>query len=495
MGRVKSHKALNERKKTMGKKGKVKDPENRVGFGKLMAYKSSDISAAWVQLIMLNYLSIFASDVLGVNIMVVGTLLLASKIVDAFTDLFAGIIIDNTHTRWGKGRPYELCIVGETVSACFLFFAKPEWATGAKYAFIFFMYTLCFSIFATFYNSGMNPFTLRAFNNNPIKLRKVASYGGIITMFFSIVMSVAFPRLLAKIAIGEGKTARDYPSQQGWFRLVAIIMIAATLIGICRFLFVKEDLSIEANDKHEPIRPKEIMTLFKKNKYVRIYALIMLCYNVLTNLAVGSYYFKWIAGNVAAQGTMSALSIVVVPVMLVFPKIMKKMGSMCRMVTVFSLISMVEYIIVFFSGAFLPGVYFGYILGSLGVLPLAYYGILFIMNICNYNEMIGLPRMEGSSGILSGFSAKLGGALGSFITGFLLQIAGYVSQAGVESQPASALMMIRIDFALVPVLLLVVIFFATRYFGKMEVKVTAWEEERKAAEKAAENNEAVSEEV
>ena len=117
------------------------------------------------------------------------------------------------------------------------------------------------------------------------------------------------------------------------------------------------------------------------------------------------------------------------------------------------------------------------------------------MNICNYNEMIGLPRMEGSSGILSGFSAKLGGALGSFITGFLLQIAGYVSQAGVESQPASALMMIRIDFALVPVLLLVVIFFATRYFGKMEVKVTAWEEERKAAEKAAENNEAVSEEV
>lgn len=39
--------------------------------------------------------------------------------------------------------------------------------------------------------------------------------------------------------------------------------------------------------------------------------------------------------------------------------------------------------------------------------------------------------------------------------------------------------MIRIDFAIVPVLLLIVVFFASRYFGKMEVKVTAWEEGKK----------------
>ena len=469
----------------MGKKAKVKDTTNRVGFGKLLAFKSSDISAAWVQLIMLNYLSIFASDTLGVDIMVVGTLLLASKIVDAFTDILAGIIVDNTHTKIGKGRPYEICIVGMTICAAFLFFAKPEWNTAAKYAFIFFMYTMCFSVFQTFYATAMNPFTLRAFSNNPIKLRKVASYGGIITMAGSIVMSVAFPRILARIAIGEGKTAADYPSQEGWFRLVAMVMLAASVIGICRFLFVKEDMTIEANDKHEPIRPKELGQLFTKNRYVWIYALVMLCYNILTNLAVGSYYFKWIAGNVGAQGTMSAVSVMVLPVMVLFPKIMKKLGSMCRMVTVFSIIGMVGYLICFFSGANLPGVYFGYILGSLGTLPLAYYGILFIMNLCNYNEMIGLPRMEGSSGILGGFASKFGGALGSFITGVLLKAAGYVSKAGVTSQPDSALMMIRIDFAIVPVLLLVVVFFASRYFGKMEVKVTAWEEEKNAAKAAA----------
>lgn len=353
------------------------------------------------------------------------------------------------------------------------------------------MYTLCFSVFQTFYSSAMNPFTLRAFSNNPIKLRKVSSYGGIITMAGAICMNVAFPRLLARLAISEGRTAADYPRQDAWFRLVAIIMTGATMIGLCRFLFVKEDPAIEANDSHAKISLKEIMELFSKNKYVWVYALIMLCYNILTNLAVGAYYFKWIVGNVGAMGVMSAVSVVVLPVMFVFPKTMKMMGSLCRMVSNFCIIGIVGYLIVFFSGANVGGVYAGYILGSLAVLPLAYYGILFIMNLCNYNEMIGLPRMDGSSGILAGFSQKFGAALGSGITGLLLQASGYVSQAGASSQPASALMMIRIDFALVPVIMLVIIFFCARIFGKMELQVTAWEEERRAkqqAEKAAAEN-------
>ena len=59
-------------------RNKVKDP-NKLGFGRLLAFKSSDIVSAWINLIMLNYLSIYASDTLGVNLLTVSTLLLASK--------------------------------------------------------------------------------------------------------------------------------------------------------------------------------------------------------------------------------------------------------------------------------------------------------------------------------------------------------------------------------------------------------------------------------
>lgn len=456
-------------------KNKVKDP-NKLGFGRLLAFKSSDIVAAWINLIMLNYLSIYASDTLGVNILTVSTLLLASKAVDAVTDLFAGIIVDNTHTKLGKGRPYELCIIGMTLCTVLLFAGKPEWSNFAKCAWIFCMYTLTFSVFTTLRAAGSTPYTIRTFSNNPVLLKKISSYGGIVTMAGSIIMKMIFPVLMAKMAT----------SASGWTTLVAIIMLPATIIGLGRFIFCKEDPSVDATSKQEPIRFNEIWQLFRRNKYVWLYAVIMLCYNIMTNLAVGAYYFKWVVGSVGMEAMLSAVSFVLVPVMAIFPAIMKKMGSMGKMIFVFSIIGIGGYLIAFFSGSWMPGVLGGYVLGQLATLPIAYYGILFIMNICTYNEMIGLPRMDGSSGILGGFAAKFGGALGAWITGVLLALSGYVSAAGVTEQPASAVMMIRIDFAIVPVILLAIIGVCCLAFSKLEKQAEEFEAQKKAAEAAPE---------
>lgn len=452
------------------KEKKAKDP-NKLGLGRLLAFKSSDISAAWINLIVLNYLSIYASDTLGVGVGVVGTLLMASKIVDGFTDLFAGWLVDNTHTKLGKGRPYELCILGMTVCTVLLFSCSPNWSTVVKCAWIFCMYTFTFSIFSTLRGAGANPYTIRTFSNNPVLLKKVASYGGIITMAGSMVMSILFPVLMASIAT----------SAAGWSRLVAIIMVAASAIALFRFFICKEDPAVDANDSHEPIRVKEILALFSKNKYTWLYAIIMLCYNIMTNLAVGSYYFKYVIGDVSMQGMLSVVGIVLLPLMLLFPRIMNKIGSMGKMVFYFCFIGIVGYLICFISGANLVGVLIGYVMGQFATLPLTYYGILFIMNICSYNEMIGLQRMEGSSNILSSFASKVGAAMGAWVTGILLALGGYVSESGVTTQSASAIMMIRIDFALVPLVLLVVIALCCLAFSRLEGKIAEYNAQRAAA--------------
>lgn len=458
-------------------KNKVKDP-NKLGFGRLLAFKSSDIVAAWINLIMLNYLSIYASDTLGVNLLTVSTLLLASKAVDAVTDMFAGVIVDNTHTKLGKGRPYELSIIGMTICTVLLFAGNPEWSELVKCAWIFCMYTLTFSIFATLRNAAQNPYTIRTFSNNPVLLKKVSSYGGIITMAGSIVMSTLFPVLMGKLAT----------SAAGWTQLIFILMVPSTVIGLGRFIFCKEDPAVDAESKQESIRFKELGELFRRNKYVWLYAVIMLCYNIMTNLAVGAYYFKWIVGNISVQGLLSIVSFVLVPVMLIFPTIMKKIGSMGKMIFGFSIVGVVGYVIAFFSGSWLPGVFGGYVLGQLATLPIAYYGVLFIMNICTYNEILGMPRMDGSSAILGNFASKLGGALGAWVTGVLLSIAGYISAEGVAEQPASALMMIRIDFAIVPAILVLIIGICCLAFAKLEKQASEFEAEKKVKESAAAEN-------
>ena len=96
--------------------------------------------------------------------------------------------------------------------------------------------------------------------------------------------------------------------------------------------------------------------------------------------------------------------------------------------------------------------------------------------------MLGMPRMDGSSAIPGNFASKLGGALGAWITGVLLSLAGYISAEGVTEQPAGALMMIRIDFAIVPVILVLIIGLCCLAFSKLEKQAAEFEAEKKAKE-------------
>mgnify|MGYP004448312693 FL=1 len=83
--------------------------------------------------------------------------------------------------------------------------------------------------------------------------------------------------------------------------------------------------------------------------------------------------------------------------------------------------------------------------------------------------------MESCSGIVAGFATKSGGAIGSWITGIMLMLGGYISSVAGEvvEQPASALMMIRVDFSVIPMILSLLIGLACLAFSKLENKLEA----------------------
>lgn len=92
----------------MGKR--IKNPDNKLGFGKLLLWQTSSVSVALSTLV-LGFVTIYCTDTLGLEPVLVGTLFMVSKFVDGVTDVVAGFIIDRTQTRWGKGRPYEIFMV------------------------------------------------------------------------------------------------------------------------------------------------------------------------------------------------------------------------------------------------------------------------------------------------------------------------------------------------------------------------------------------------
>lgn len=85
---------------------KMKNPDNKLGFGKLLLWQTSSVSVALSALV-LGFVTIYCTDTLGLAPALVGTLFMVSKFVDGVTDVVAGFIIDRTQTRWGKGGPMK----------------------------------------------------------------------------------------------------------------------------------------------------------------------------------------------------------------------------------------------------------------------------------------------------------------------------------------------------------------------------------------------------
>lgn len=465
----------------MKKNDKTPNP-NKLPLGKFFAWKSRDISLAAITVIVSGYLMMFCTDTLGMSATLVGTLMMASKLFDGVTDLFAGYLVDNTNTKWGKARPYELCIIAEWLCTVLLFFAGENWAAPLKAAWVFIMYTFVYSIFNTLLNGNQTPYMVRAFSGNRAVITKVSSFGGIVSMAGSMIVSLLFPRMMAKLV------TEPNAGSAGWRELILLFAIPLAVIGILRFVFVKEDPSIDAGQTAQKIDLKEIVTMLKTNKYAWSFAGVVGIYNLVYSLGAGSYYFQYIVGDISAFGIVSIMGMALLPVMVVFPALIKKF-SVSGLFKGTAALAALGYLTVFFAKDNMAMVYVGIVVTNLVSLPISYLQALCIMDLSTYNEYNGLHRMEGTTGIVSGFASKVLGGVGTGMTGILLGISGFVSTTGSQTvtQPDSAIFMIRSLYSIVPMIGMILIILCAIHFGRLEKKMPEIEAAVKAKrEQAAE---------
>ena len=105
----------------------------RVPFISKFAYGMGDVGCNFSWMFVSNFLMIFYTDVFGIGMSAVATLMLVSRIWDAVNDPIIGTLTDKTHTRWGRFRPWLL--FGAPVTAIILmltFWAHPSWSQTAK---------------------------------------------------------------------------------------------------------------------------------------------------------------------------------------------------------------------------------------------------------------------------------------------------------------------------------------------------------------------------
>ncbi len=111
--------------------------QNVTGKEKWLGYLLGPCGALLLNAVLATYLNVYYTDVLKLTSVWGGAFLivfpLASKIIDAITNVIMGYIIDRTVTKQGKARPW-LLLSAPLVACCFLPFpmqVKPCRSSGS----------------------------------------------------------------------------------------------------------------------------------------------------------------------------------------------------------------------------------------------------------------------------------------------------------------------------------------------------------------------------
>lgn len=440
------------------------------GYGlKLLGLCSGQVSAG-METAVISQLTYYLTDSVYMAAATVGILLMCTKIFDGFTDALAGFLVDRTHTRWGKARPYSLLFIPMWV-AMVLIFSVPHVNLKLQIAYVFIMYLIIEAIGRTFIICIQSVLLRRSvYEDDQVKFMTV---GAVFAFVFGIVAAVALPMLI-KI---YGNTSH------GWTIIALIFAVPGTILGFLQFLFVKEFPVPEKEVKEDTVPFKKGLRALFKNKYAWLFGLVVFLFNLCPALASANatYYFRYIIGDVGALTVVSAMSFISMILMAFLPKLQKKYGSakLIRIGLWVTSISCVCRLLVptniYYQGLMA-------IFGLGGTLPASTFMNIISIDCMKYSYYQTGLKLEGVVSSVNGVATKLGAGLGSAALGLLMGMVGYDGSLAV--QPENVLNMIRFLYAGLPAItaLLCVI---VMYFYDLDKKLPAIDAElakREAAE-------------
>lgn len=85
-----------------------------------VSYGLGAVGKDMVYMLSASYILYYYQDLLGVNAIAMGMILMAARVFDAFNDPIMGVLVAKTKTKWGKFRPW--LFIGTILNAIILFF-------------------------------------------------------------------------------------------------------------------------------------------------------------------------------------------------------------------------------------------------------------------------------------------------------------------------------------------------------------------------------------
>ncbi|MGN1166161.1 MAG: glycoside-pentoside-hexuronide (GPH):cation symporter [Lachnospiraceae bacterium] len=271
------------------------------------------------------FLMVYFTDTLYLAPAFVGILFFAARIWDAVNDPMMGMIVDNTHTKYGKFRIW--LVIGTLINSVVfvLLFHSFNLQGTALYVYVSVMYILygmTYTIMDVPYWSWLPNLT-----NDPHEREKVS----VIPRFFASLAGFSVSTFGLYIIHGFNKMAgeKDSFAETGFtiFAIViAVIFIITIGITVCN---VKEESTV--GEKASKTSFKEAIQVIIKNDQLLAFIGLLLTFNLCTQIAksFAVYYFKNVCGNEYLYSIFGFAIIAEMAGLVCFPKIAEKIMRYC----------------------------------------------------------------------------------------------------------------------------------------------------------------------
>lgn len=435
---------------------------NKVGYG------SGDVAGNVVYAFLSSFVMIYLTNSVGLSAGIVGTLIAVSKLFDGVTDIFFGAMIDKTHTRLGKARPWMLYgYVGCAVTLVAIFAIPVDIGTAAQYAWFFIAYTLLNAVFYTANNIAYSALTSLCTNNSKERVQ-MGSCRFIFAFATSLLIQSVTVGFVAACGGGAG----------AWRTVAVVYALVGLAVNTVSCLSVKElpeeELTMAAGKEEKNEEKYGLLEAGKLLISNRFY--LMICgvyilqqlYGAMIN--AGIYYMTYVLKNENLYGVFSwAVNIPLIIALVLTPMLVERWKGLYKLNKRGYMLAVAGRLLV------VAAAYMGSVPLMLAFTAVAAFGQgpwqgdmnAVIASCSEYTFLTKGKRVDGTMYSCTSLGTKLGGGLGTAISGWLLEISGF--SGTLEVQPVSCINMLHFMYLWLPLILNLLILFL---LSKMNVEET-----------------------
>lgn len=403
------------------------------GLKDKLGYMSGDLANDFFFIFASSFLMVFYTNVLGISPAIVGTLFVTARIIDAFTDVGMGRLVDTLPpAKDGRFRPWirrmsiPVCIAGILLFIPWV----AKLPTGIRVAYIFVTYILWGSICYTAVNIPYGSMA-SAITADTVERGQLSTYRSVGAAIAGALINVVIPL----IVYTYDKNGNQIIIPERFFYVACTFAVLAFISYMLCYIASIERIKVASHKSKKQNISETLSSLVRNRSLLAIIAAaVVLLLSMLLAQSMNTYLFMDYFRNKAAMSVAGFLGTATTLVLAPFTKqIIHRIGKK-EASAIAVLFAAAVYFLMFTIRLKNPWIFCIFV--ALGNLGTGLFNLLiwaFITDIIDYQEIKTGNRDDGTIYAVYSFSRKIGQALAGGLGAWVLQIIGYQTATAGET--------------------------------------------------------------